>query len=104
MVPSFSLRPDRAIKEVSNAVNIDWNNNQACRLSQNIYVILNLFITNSPCTNSFKILDGGTGNSVIFLTAKKQTTKFLSAKFQKLLSPSYIILRIQRLEDKQHRS
>ena len=32
------------------------------------------------------------------LTAEKQTTKFLSANFQKMLSPSYIILRIQRLE------
>ena len=32
---------------------------------------------------------------------KKQTTKFSSAIFQKMLSPSYIILRIQRLEGKQ---
>ena len=29
---------------------------------------------------------------------KKQTTKFSSADFQKMLSPNYIILRIQRLE------
>ena len=29
---------------------------------------------------------------------KKQTTKFSSANYQKMLSPSYIILRIQRLE------
>ena len=40
------------------------------------------------------------------LTTKKQTPKFSSANFEKkkLLSPSYIILRIQRLEDKQCRS
>ena len=34
------------------------------------------------------------------LTSKKQTTKFLSTNFQKMLSPSYIILRNQRLEGK----
>ena len=38
------------------------------------------------------------------LTTEKQTTKFSSANFQKMLSPSYIILRIQRLEGKQCRS
>ena len=38
------------------------------------------------------------------LTTKKQTTKFSSAHFQKLLSPGYITLRIQRLESKQCRS
>ena len=32
------------------------------------------------------------------LSTKKQTTKFSSANFQKMLSPSYIILKIQRLE------
>ena len=32
------------------------------------------------------------------VTTKKQTTKFSSANFQKSLSPSFIILRIQRLE------
>ena len=37
------------------------------------------------------------------LTTEKQTTKFPSANFQKMLSPSYIILIIQRLEDKQCR-
>ena len=49
MVPSFSLMPDirRAIKEVSKVVNLDWINNQARSLSQNIYVITNLFITNN---------------------------------------------------------
>ena len=30
------------------------------------------------------------------LTTKKQMTKFLSANFKKMLSPSYIIFRIQR--------
>ena len=35
------------------------------------------------------------------LTFEKQTTKFSSANFQKMLSPSYFILRIQRLEGKQ---
>ena len=38
------------------------------------------------------------------LTTEKQTTKFSSAIFQKMLSPSYIILRIHRLEGKQCRS
>ena len=38
------------------------------------------------------------------LTTKKQTTKFSSANFQKKLSPSYSILRIQRQEGKQCRS
>ena len=37
-------------------------------------------------------------------TTKKQTTKFSSANFQKMLSPSYIILRIKKLEGKQCRS
>ena len=36
-----------AIKEVSKFVNLDWIHNQACSLSQNIYVITNLFITNN---------------------------------------------------------
>ena len=34
------------------------------------------------------------------LTTEKQTTKFSSANFQKMLSPCYSILRIQRLEGK----
>ena len=37
-------------------------------------------------------------------STKQQTTKFSSANFQKLLSPSYITLGIQRLEGKQCRS
>ena len=37
------------------------------------------------------------------LTTEKQTIKFSSANFQKILNPSYIILRIQRLESKQCR-
>ena len=37
-------------------------------------------------------------------TTKKQTTKFSSANFQKMWSPSYITLRIQRLEGNQCRS
>ena len=37
------------------------------------------------------------------LTTSKQTTKFKSANFQKILSPSNIILRIQRLDGKQCR-
>ena len=28
-------------------VNLDWINNQACRLSQDLYIITNLFITNN---------------------------------------------------------
>ena len=38
------------------------------------------------------------------LTTKKLTTKLSSANFQKMLSPGYIILRIQRLEGKHCRS
>ena len=38
------------------------------------------------------------------VTTKQQTTKFPSANFQKILSPSYNILRIQRQEGKQCRS
>ena len=33
-------------------------------------------------------------------TTKKQTTKLPSTNFQKMLSPSYIMLKIQRLEGK----
>ena len=38
------------------------------------------------------------------LTTRKQMKKFLSANFQKMLSPSYIVLSIQSLEGKQCRS
>ena len=39
------------------------------------------------------------------LTTKKQTTQLItSANFKKMVSPSYIILRIQRLAGKQYRS
>ena len=38
------------------------------------------------------------------LTTRKQTTKFSSASFRKMSSPSYIVMRIQRLEGKQRRS
>ena len=38
------------------------------------------------------------------LTTKKQTTKFSSADFEKMFSPSYIILEIKRVEGKQWRS
>ena len=38
-----------------------------------------------------------------FFNYQKQTTKFSSANFKKMLSPSVIILRIQRLEEKQCR-
>ena len=33
------------------------------------------------------------------LNTKKQMTKFTSGKFQKMFHPSYLIMRIQRLED-----
>ena len=35
---------------------------------------------------------------------KKQMTRFMSANLQKMLGPSYIKLRIQRLDSKQCRS
>ena len=41
---------------------------------------------------------------IIPLSTKKQTTKFLSANFQKMLSASCIKLRIKRQEGKQCRS
>ena len=44
---------NNTIKEVGNDVNLDWINNQACHLSQNICVITNLFITND---NLFEML------------------------------------------------
>ena len=54
----------------------------------------------------FKIFIFGTHVhiNVNSLTTKKQTTKFSSAKFQKMISPRYIILRIQWLKGKQCRS
>ena len=47
---------------------------------------------------------GEGGGGFASLTSKKETSKFSSANFQKMLSPIYIILRIQRPEDKQCRS
>ena len=47
MVPSFSPTYRRAIKELNKVVNLVWISNTACSLSQNIYVIINLFITNN---------------------------------------------------------
>ena len=38
------------------------------------------------------------------LSLPKMKTKFLSVNFQKMLTPSYIILRIQRIESSQGRS
>ena len=50
--------------------------------------------------------EGSSTNSLFFnsLTTEKQTTKFSSANFQKMLSPSYIIQRIETLKGKQSRS
>ena len=62
-----------------------------------------------PCDLTI-LLKGGlnleptTANNFNSLTTEKQTTKFSSANFQKILNPSYTILRIQRLEGKQCRS
>ena len=64
------------------------------------------------CTQKSNTVDPRYNNSVLLykftsfnsLTTEKQTTKFSSANFQKMLSPSYIILRIQRLEGKQCKS
>ena len=67
-----------------------------------------------PCTVAFKGAGTDIGaikltfyvsSLVNSLTTKKQATKFSSANFQKMLSPSYIILRIQiPIEGKQCRS
>ena len=54
-------------------------------------------VPKQPC----KVAWGKEFNS---LTTESQTTKFSSANFQKISNPSYTILRIQRLEDKQCRS
>ena len=51
-----------------------------------------LFLTNVPVWTIVNVYS---------LTTKKQTTKFSSANFQIMLSPSYIILKIQTLEGKQ---
>ena len=55
-------------------------------------------LTTLPKKSQYKCL------IINFFTTKKQMTKFSSANFQKILRPSYIILRIQRLEGKQGRS
>ena len=56
--------------------------------------------------NHFKIYHLETLKTSLFnsLTTKKQRTKFRLQILKKMLSPSYIILRIQRLECKQCRS
>ena len=64
-----------------------------CIRCHKIYHLIRL---NTICINT-RIKENHTMKS---LTTKKQTTKFSSANFQKMLSPSYIILRIQRLEGK----
>ena len=48
MVPSLSLRsdPPSCNRRVNKVVNPDWVNHQVCRLSQNIYIITNHFISN----------------------------------------------------------
>ena len=49
MVPSFSLRPDLpSSNQMGNqSFNLDWINSHTWCLSQNIYVITNLLITNN---------------------------------------------------------
>ena len=54
-----------------------------------------LCLLNPICPSTFNI------NS---LTTKRQTTKFSSANLQKVLTPTYIILRIQRLEGRHMRA
>ena len=53
---------------------------------------------------SVSLGDGSSTSTLNSLTTKKQMTKFSSANFQKILSPSYIILRIQILGSKQCRN
>ena len=48
--------------------------------------------------NNISIISGQWEGDINSLTTEKQTTKFSSANFQKILNPSYTILRIQRLE------
>ena len=43
--PPFGLTHRRAIKEETIAINRDWVQNQACRLSHDIQVISNPYIT-----------------------------------------------------------
>ena len=51
-----------------------------------------------------KTFCGESSISLNSLTTNKQKTKFSAANFQKMLSPSYIIFRIQSLEGKQCRA
>ena len=48
--------------------------------------------------------DLGLHSSLNFISAKKQTTKFISAKISIIVLSSCIILRIKRLDDNQCKS
>ena len=66
-----------------------------------IYLITAVLMKGVPVENSC----GGQGmKSVNSLSAKKQTAKLMSAKILIIVLSSCIILRIQRLDDKQSRS
>ena len=60
--------------------------------------IYRVWVSNAPSWTNGVIQDFNS------LTTEKQMTKFSSANFQKMISPWYIILRIQRLKGKQCRS
>ena len=65
-------------------------------------ITLTIFQTLKIITGSSYVCTFTTKIAFNSLTTKKQKIKFSSANFQKCyLRPSYIILRIQKLEDKQ---
>ena len=64
----------RAIKKVSKAVNLDWINNQACRLSQNIYVITNLLIPSNYLSEMIR--------KIIFTTYFSEFVHQVAIKFR----------------------
>ena len=78
-----------------------------------VYIVNSIFFSDINALSSYKALPiiflscksfSKLKHNVNSLTTKKQTTKFLSANFQKMISLSYIKLRIQRLEGNQCRS
>ena len=59
MVPTFNRRPfySRAIKKVSKVVNLHWSNNEACSLSQNVYVDIQSYYNEQlSFSNDMKII------------------------------------------------
>ena len=92
-----------------NILNIIWlyysnaKRKKLTLISSSLQIPLNNVIVQN-CSKKYWTMFGTSHCELNSFTTEKQTTKFLSANFQKMLSPCYIILRIQRQEDKQYRS